>query len=372
MNEQIVKQAQPAPIVKAEPTEALSVYLRKPEVIEKFALVLGNDAEALRYVQSVILAVETSDPGEYSLRNCTKNSILRCALKAATQRVTVNAEDRQAFMVPSRNNKIKDANGNGVIEARFQFHYQEIYNRAMRTNRYSVINVSPVFEGSEVFEDIYTGLHQVQLPNGLMTAGGEQVSRLRRVSDRKGNRIGWLGYYRTTRGQEKTIYLSMEEIERRAHFNKAHAYSFGWKDHRETMEMKTTLLALLRLADTKAPGMEELRDALSEIDQTEAEAAPTTESEQPEPEGEPITDAEAQDIPATEPAEVTAEEVAYAESCETLDFKGMKYGKKTDAELAIIRDNAEAPDVKRDAAKTILAWRASHSTEAKNMSELGF
>ena len=84
------------------------------------------------------------------------------------------------------------------------------------------------------------------------------------------------------------------------------------------------------------------------------------------------TDAEAQDIPATEPAEVTAEEIAYAEACEAMDFKGMKYSKKTDAELAVIRDNAEAPDIKREAAKTILAWRASHSTEAKNLAELGF
>jgi phage RecT family recombinase len=363
MNEQLVKQSQEQ-IVKAEPTEALSVYLRKPEVIEKFALVLGNDEEALRYVQSVILLVETSEPGEYSLRNCTKNSILRCALKAAVQKVTVNSEDRQAFMIPNKNKR-------GEIEARFQFHYQEIYNRAMRTGRYTIINVSPVPEGVEVLEDYVTGMIYLQHTNGLTEDPRPQTSlRLRPYSDRSKPRQGWLGYYRTRFGAEKMIYLSMDEIMRRAHFNKAHAYSFGWKDHREAMEMKTVLLALLRLTDAKADDMREVREALETIDKAEN---PDTEADVTG-ENETITEGEVQDIPAEKP-EMTPEELAYIAAGEIKTKKGTALKDCDDEMLAYIVANSKDAEL-TGYARTRLEWHNTHPNPVKPekqlMTELGY
>lgn len=292
MNEQITKDAQQT-IVKAEPeSESLAIYLRRPDITDKLAMIVGSNENALRCIQSVILLVELSEPGEYSLKNCSKRSIANCMFKAAVQNVTVNPEDRQAFMIPNYNNKKKDANGNSVMEARFQFHYQEIYNRAMRTFRYSVINVSPVPDDVEVMEDYATGMIYLAHKNGLTEDPRPQTQlRLRPYSDRQKPRQGWLGYYRTRQGAERMIYLSLEEIERRANFNKAHARSFGWKDHRETMEMKTTLLALLRLADTKAEDMKEVKAALETIDNTEGET-----DEQPGDENEVTQDAEVEEI----------------------------------------------------------------------------
>jgi phage RecT family recombinase len=262
-------------IVKSEPLEPLAPYIRRPEIMDKFALILGNDKDALRFVQSVILLVETAEPGEYSLKNCNPRSIVRCALKAAVQRVTVNAEDRQAFMIPNKITRNRGkANETTTMEARFQFHYQEVYNRAMRTNRYSIINVSPVPVGTEVMEDYITGMIYLQHAGGLLEDPKPQTQlRLRNYSDRNKPRQGWIGYYRTRFGAEKMIYLPMEEIERRANFNKAHAYSFGWKDHREAMEMKTVLLALLRLADLTVDGMQDVKSALETIDNTERDDA---------------------------------------------------------------------------------------------------
>jgi len=255
----------PQEIVKDEP---LAAYLRRPEIVEKFTLVCGNEREAMRSIQSVILVVETAEPGDFSLQKCSHRSIVRAALRAATQRVSVDPVDREAYLVPR---KVKRINAEGqeikVLEACFQFHYQEILNRALRTNRYSVINVSPIFEGTEIFENIYTGLHVLKLASGLAVSN-ESAGALRSWNDRDGKkRIGWLGYYRTTHGQEKTVYMSIADIEQRV----PNRVSFGWKDFREAMERKTVLRDLLNKADLKAVEMQAVKSALEDIDNAESD-----------------------------------------------------------------------------------------------------
>lgn len=242
-------------IVKSEP---LHVFLRKPEVVEKFIGLFPNDTAANRYIQSVLILVQSSEPGDYSLMNCSNESILRSALRAVSLRVSVDPAVRQAWLVPRKNGKT------GKVEASLQLHYSELRNRAMRTNRYSFINVSPVYEGCEVFENIYNGLHQVKLASGIMTAPSQQDGFVS-VSERRGKVIGWLGYSRTTRGAEQTVYMSVADIEK--HISTHNPYwssSKAWKQNRSTMEQKTVLLALLRKSDLGDPALGEVREILSE------------------------------------------------------------------------------------------------------------
>jgi hypothetical protein len=156
------------------------------------------------------------------------------------------------------------------------------------------------------------------------------------------------------------IYLSMEEIERRANFNKAHAYSFGWKDHRETMEMKTTLLALLRLADLTSDGMQDVKAALETIDEAEQDA--TTEECDFVPEGE-ITDP---DMTAAEAAaeelEISEEEKAYINACTfQVEKKGVlvDINSLADTDLQYLAENGKN-EAKKNAAQVILNWRDKH------------
>ena len=258
-------------IVKSDATEekTLSAYIRRPDIIEKFALVLGNDREAKRYVQSVVLVVETAEPGDYSLQNCTLRSIVRAALRAAVQRVSVDPIDREAYLIPRNITRVVNGREQKVQEACFQFHYQEILNRALRTNRYKVINVSPIYEGTEIYENVYTGLHTLKLENGLMVAN-ESAPVLRKWGESDGKkRIGWLGYYRTTFGMEKTIYMTIADIEKQVHKAPGGGAGFGWSKFRDTMEMKTVLLALLRKADLKSIEMAAVKNALDSIDNAE-------------------------------------------------------------------------------------------------------
>ena len=267
-------------IEKAAPA-TLQEYMRQPAVIERFSGLLGNQREAEKYIQSVLIAVTTSENAD--LLECSHVSIARAALRAASLELSCDPAVKQAWLVPYNNRKTNKK------EANFQPHYNGLRTLAMRTGRYSVINVSPIYEGSEVFEDVYTGLHVVQLDNGLNTSP-EQVSRLRSVSARKGKVIGWLGYYRTTRGMEKTVYMSVEDIQTHiAKYNQYWQKSKAWRDHRETMEMKTVLLALLRTADLTGTAHEKLREALQDPEEViDAETEDLPEGVTGDPESDPM------------------------------------------------------------------------------------
>jgi recombination protein RecT len=245
---------QPAEIQKVPAT--LQEYLRQPEIIERFSGILGNEREAMKYIQSVIIAVTTSESEQ--LQKATPPSIARAALRAASLELSCDPAVKQAWIVPYNNTKT------GKVEANFQPHYNGLYVLAMRTGKYSVINVSPVYEGSEVLEDIYTGLHVIRLNNGLDTAP-EQVTRLRSVNASRGKVIGWLGYYRTTRGAEKTVYMSVEDIAKHvAKYNQYWEKSKAWRNERETMEKKTVLRALLRTADLTGTAHDKLKAAMED------------------------------------------------------------------------------------------------------------
>ncbi len=251
--------------------DILSVYIRRPEIMEKFALVMP-DAQARRYVQNVIVLVETAEPGDWSLQNCSPRSIVRAALRAATQRVSVDPAEREAYLVPRKIKRIVAGVEKKVLEACFQFHYQEIENRAWRTNLYTHITVSPIYDGTEILVDLFTGLHALKLENGReINIQSAKVLAAWGKSDNK-KRIGWLGYYKTRFGREKTIYMTVEEIEARVSgANPNWKSSFMWTKHAEIGERKTVLLALLRLADLKSPEMAAVKEALETIDAAESE-----------------------------------------------------------------------------------------------------
>lgn len=370
---EIVKQ-EDAQIVKQE---TFAAYIRRPEVMDKFALVMKGD-EARRAVQSVIILYETAEPGDYSLQNCSNRSIVRAALRAATQHVSVDPAEREAFLIPRKVNRMVSGKKEQVLEACFSFHYNEIENRAWRTGIYTHINVSPIFEGTEILENIYTGLHVIRMENGLRVHN-QGAPSLRSWAERDNKkRIGWLGYYRTRQGREKTVYMTIADIEKTvAGGNKNWTSSFGWTKHRETMERKTVLLALLRLADLKAPEMANLREALDVIDEAETSEVPTGAIEAlPEIQGETI---EADPIDAAFPLvavhaeieEISAEEAAYIQACEvTVRNKEIEttIGKLDQRSLEYLSENSK-DETKKKSAQSVINWRKKNETKILN--ELG-
>ncbi len=246
------------------PTTAitLSEYIRKPDTLARFTDVLGNDA--MSYVQSVIIAASASD----DLAKCTPQSITRSALRAASLGLSCDPAVKQAWLVPY-NKKIKGKNGDTwVKEAQLQVHYLGLYNLAMRTGKYWTINVSPVYAGQRVLENPLTGLHAVVEDNGFVgepkayNAAYIDVTTRRR---RDMKVIGWIGYFKAKKGNEKSVWMSVEDIEDHAmKYVKDYDKNPNWNDpdKRPTMEMKTVLRRLLSWADLSGSENAKLAEAL--------------------------------------------------------------------------------------------------------------
>lgn len=254
----------------------VSEFMRKPEVLSRFVDVLGNDRAAQSYIQSVLIAVSSSD----ELMKCTPQSIMKVALRAASLGLSCDPALKQAWIVPY-NSKRKD----GTYEKQAQFlpHYKGLYTLAMRTGKYWQINVSPVYEGQRVFENPLTGLHAVKdegsnfmgQPEAYNSAYSMDVT-VRRKKNMKV--IGWIGYFKTKKGFEKSIWMSSAEIDDHAHqYVKGYDNNQNWNDpeKRPVMEMKTVLRQLLSWADLSGIEDTKLIDALKEDDETiNAEVTP--------------------------------------------------------------------------------------------------
>jgi len=246
---------------KEEPKE-LALFLKEPEVLQKYADSIGSLEAAKPYVQSVLIAVAEND----ALKECTPRSILQASLRAASLGLSCDPAVKQAWLVPyNKNLAPKGSPPKWVKVCQFQPHYMGLRNLAMRTGKYLTINVSPIYEGTRVFEDAITGKHVVKYEdrgNLLYEPEGKNPAYRDVTTMRSGDKdkkvIGWIGYYKAKNGEEKTIYMSVGEIEEHARKyvkdyldEKDKVKNPNWKDaeKRKVMEMKTVLKALLNWAD---------------------------------------------------------------------------------------------------------------------------
>lgn len=240
----------------------LSEYVHSPAELARFEDVLGKDAKS--YIQSVLIAVSSSE----DLMKCSHASIVRSALRAASLGLSCDPALKQAWIVPY--NKKTKVNGQDiwVKEAQFQPHYKGLYTLAMRTGKYWQINVAPIYEGQRVMENPLTGLHAVQdggilaLPDSYNPAYSVDVT-VRRKADKKV--IGWIGYFKTKKGFEKSVYMSIGEIDDHARqYVRDYEKNPNWNDaaKRPVMEMKTVLRQLLSWADLSGTENQQLTEAL--------------------------------------------------------------------------------------------------------------
>lgn len=240
-------------------------YMREPDNLSNFEELLGNGA--LAYIRSVLIAVSASD----ELMQCTPASIKHAALRAASLGLSCDPALKQAWLIPMprKIEKTRETPEHWIQEAKFIPHYRGFHTLAMRTNKYYIINVGPVYEGQRVLENQITGLHVV-VDDGTVTT--PQVYNrayaiksiyddwrdvtVRRDHDQRV--IGWMAYFETRQGFKKSVYMSCEEIEQWASIHvKKYRDEYGkiknpnWRDpeKRLVMEMKTVFRQLMGWAD---------------------------------------------------------------------------------------------------------------------------
>lgn len=283
-------------ITTTDKKETIADFLRLPEHKKNFEDMLGAGAE--QFIQSAILVINASD----DLLKCTKRSLKFSALRSAALGLSLDPALRQAYLIPRRRNIAgKNEKPNYIWEANFQPHYKGLHTLAMRTGDYSIINVSPVYEGQRVMEDPLTGLHAVMEENGFL---GQPQSynmaysmdvTVRRKKDRKV--IGWLAYFKTRKDFQKSIWMSTMEIEDHAVKHDV-INNWGWKNSeiRPVMEMKTVLRELLSWADLSGDKNKVLREIIHDqfpdnghvINATSEDVTPETKTDNGNPD--PVKD----------------------------------------------------------------------------------
>lgn len=161
-------------------------------------------------------------------------TVIQSALKAATFDLPIEPSLGYAYIVPFSNSK-KTADGGWEkrTEANFIIGYRGMIQLCLRTGAYSRIpDAVDVREGELVRYDRLTGDAEF---NWIEDEDEREKLPI----------IGYAGYFRLKNGAEKTIYMTIKQIEAHEKKNRKGQYqSKGWRDDFDSMARKTIIRRL--------------------------------------------------------------------------------------------------------------------------------
>lgn len=212
INKQMEK-AKPATI-----NQTLNAILDQEGLRKRFDDLLGKRAP--QFISAVISLVNADG----NMQQCfgrNPMSVIQCALKAATFDLPIDPNLGYAYLVPF---------GSACT---FILGYKGMIQLALRTGAYRTLNVTDVREGELVSYNRLT--EEIE----LSFIEDEEVREKTPV-------IGYAGYYRLVNGTEKTIYMSLKQIDAHEKANrKGNSKGKGWRENYEAMCAKTVLRRLI-------------------------------------------------------------------------------------------------------------------------------
>jgi recombination protein RecT len=197
----------------------------------RFNELLGN--RSAQFVSSLVSMVNADQNLQQAFYEAPM-TVIQAGLKAAAFDLPIDQNLGYAYIVPFKNNK-KDANGNwsSKMEASFILGWKGMHQLALRTGAYKTINVVDIREG------------ELKSYNRLTEEADVEFIEDDDVRENKPI-IGYLGYYRLVNGAEKTIYMTVKQIENHEKkFRKGQYMSKGWRDDFDAMARKTVYRRLI-------------------------------------------------------------------------------------------------------------------------------
>lgn len=156
-------------------------------------------------------------------------TVIQSALKAASFDLPVDQNLGYAYIVPFNNYK----DGVKKMEAAFVLGWKGMHQLAIRTGAYKTINVVDIREGELKSYNRLTEEIKIE----FIEDEDERESR---------NIIGYVGYYKLVNGAEKTIYMTVKQIENHEKkFRKGQYQSKGWRENFDAMARKTVYRRLI-------------------------------------------------------------------------------------------------------------------------------
>lgn len=268
-------QAQPQ--AKESTAALMNMLLSKEGYQKRFDELLGKRSP--QFISSIV-SLMNADSALMDAFHDAPVTIIQSALQAASFDLPINPALGYAYIVPFRNSK------RNRMEASFIMGYKGMLQLALRTGVYKRINVVDVRAGElksydRLREDI-------------------ELEFIEDEDEReKAPIIGYVGYFQMINGMEKTIYMTVKQLE--AHekkFRHGNYMSRGWKENPDAMMRKTVLRKLigkwglmsvtyqsadpsvLRAAQAIATGTfddEDKPDYVVDVNASEAEEAPDQE-----------------------------------------------------------------------------------------------
>lgn len=265
-------QAQPQ--AKESTAALMNMLLSKEGYQKRFDELLGKRSP--QFISSIV-SLMNADSALMSAFHDAPVTIIQSALQAASFDLPINPALGYAYIVPFRNSK------RNRMEASFIMGYKGMLQLALRAGVYKRINVVDVRAGElksydRLREDI-------------------ELEFIEDEDEReKAPVIGYVGYFQMINGMEKTIYMTVKQLE--AHekkFRHGNYMSRGWKENPDAMMRKTIMRKLigkwglmsvtyqsadpsvLRAAQAIATGTfddEDKPDYVVDVNASEAEEAP--------------------------------------------------------------------------------------------------
>ena len=184
---------------------SMSIYLSNEKTKKYLQSILGERAN--QFITSLTSLASSSN----YLKNCDRNSLLACALKAASMDLPFDPNLGFAWAVPYKNT------------ATFQIGCKGYIQLALRTGRYKALNSRDVREGEFVGRDFVGDPIIEWIPDDVRP---------------KKPVIGYMAGMELTNGFRKIIFWSIQEIE-----DHALKYSQSFRKYKQTGKSSETLWA---------------------------------------------------------------------------------------------------------------------------------
>ena len=211
--------------------QLMSTMLDGEKLRGRFNELLGKRAP--QFISSLVSLVNADATMQQAFYE-SPLTVIQAALKAASFDLPIDQNLGYAYIVPFKNSK-KNADGTQTkkTEATFILGWKGMHQLALRTGAYKTINVIDIRDG--------------ELKSYNRLTEEVDISFIENEEEReKLSIIGYVGYYRLVNGAEKTIYMTVNQIENHEKKNRKGNYmGKGWKDDFDAMARKTVYRRLI-------------------------------------------------------------------------------------------------------------------------------
>ena len=210
----------------------MNAILDKEGMRKRFDELLG--ARTPQFLSSIVSLINADNNLQAAFLEAPM-TVIQSALKAATFDLPIEPSLGYAYIVPFKNS-YKDDGGNWHkrTEANFIIGYKGLVQLCLRTGAYSrVPDAVDVRQGELVRYDRLTGDCEFKWEEDEEKRESLPV-------------IGYAGYFRLKNGAEKTIYMTVKQIEAHERKNrKGKDMGKGWRDDFDAMALKTIIRKLV-------------------------------------------------------------------------------------------------------------------------------